>query len=74
MESNGKIFGVWYVGIAVVLFVLGVVLGLLKKNILGRNFKLGVVNSMLLAVFWPVTISCILGGWTYECVQIWKKI
>lgn len=65
----------WYIGIALGLFLVGVVVGkLLRQDVLGGGVRLGIFNSLLLAVIWPITGILALVGLGYEIVRVWKKI
>lgn len=67
--------GIAYCTIAVVVFLVCIVFGkIMKKISLGKGVELGVVNSVLLSVFWPLTLLCSLAGWGYEAIRVWKKI
>ena len=60
---------------AIIVFFTGLILGLvLKKDVLYGDVKLGVLNSFLLAVAWPLTFIVIQIGWLYEAIKIWKKL
>ena len=64
-----------YLTIAGFLFLCGIVLGMvLKKDVLHGGVRLGIVNSMLLAIAWPATIVSIVCGWIYDVEQAWRKL
>ena len=60
---------------AIIVFFTGLILGLvLKKDVLHGGVKLGVLNSFLLAVVWPLTFVVIQIGFLYEIMKIWKRL
>lgn len=61
--------------IAFVLFALFILFGkVLKKISLGNGVSMGVLNSSLLSVLWPLTLVCCAGGMLYECIRLWKRL
>lgn len=64
-----------YLAIAFVLCLGCIGIGeLFKKDILHGGMRLGVVNSFLLSIVWPITVICIFCGWVYDGIQAWKKL
>ena len=64
-----------YLAVVVILFLSGIVLGrVLKKDILHGGVRLGVLNSALLSIVWPLTFVCMVCGWAYDIGQAWKKL
>lgn len=66
---------IWYASISAWFFALFLFFGyVLKKDLLHGGVKLGMGNSIMLAVFWPLTVICVVCGWMYDMWQAWKKI
>lgn len=64
-----------YAAVAVWLFPILILIGfVLKKDILHGGVKLGLLNSIMLSVFWPFTFSCVICGWLYDFVQAWRRL
>lgn len=64
-----------YLAISVVLFFIGIMIGkVFKKDILHGKVMLGVINSTLLSVVWPMVIVLCILGWLYDAIQVWKKL
>lgn len=60
--------------VAMVLFVSLLGIGKICKKDLGKGVKLGVLNSFILSVLWPVSFLVTLSGVCYEVVHIWKRL
>jgi hypothetical protein len=64
-----------YLFIAGLLFLCGILFGkVLKKDVLHGGVSLGVINSALLSMAWPLTVIFMIFGWAYDIVQEWKKL
>lgn len=64
-----------YVAVACSMFLFCIIFGkILKKISLGNGVELGIFNSLVLSVFWPITFVVIISGFLYEVVQWWKKL
>lgn len=64
-----------YCGIAVAMFLLAVIIGkILNKDVLGNGVKLGILNALLLSLFWPLTLILALCGVLYDVIRVWKKL
>ena len=64
-----------YLTVAGLFFLVCITIGkILKKDILHGRVMLGVFNSSLLAIVWPIMVVLILIGWAYDVVQAWKKL
>ena len=64
-----------YLAIAGFIFLAGVFVGkVLKKDVLHGKVMLGIMNSALLAIAWPVAIVLCIIGWLYDAIQAWKKL
>ena len=69
------IAGVVYLGIAVFLFVLCLILGYVtKRDFIGNGVRLGFLNSILLAIFWPIILLSIVGGWIFDKIMFYKNL
>ena len=61
--------------VALAFFIVGIIIGkILKKDVLHGGVELGIINSFLLSVVWPITLLCMISGWGYEAVKTWKKL
>lgn len=67
--------GIAYLVVALCLFLFCIIFGkTLKRISLGKGIELGMLNSLLLSVLWPITILCSIVGMCYDAIQMWKKI
>ena len=72
MQQN---VAVVYLVVAAILFLSGIFSGkVLKKDVLHGGVRLGILNSALLSIVWPLTCVCMVCGWVYDMVQAWKKL
>lgn len=59
-----------YSGIALLLFLVAISCALSKKDVLGNGMKLGLGNSLIISLLWPMTLVAILCG---ICLAIWDE-
>ena len=70
-----QLFLIEYSSIAAVLFLTGIIFGMiLKKDDLGNGVRLGVGNSFLLSIAWPITLGFVLVGGIFAVAKVWKKL
>lgn len=65
----------FYTAIASGLFLFCIIFGkILKKVSLGNGVDLGIFNSAVVSILWPVTLMVTICGLIYEAVKWWKKL
>lgn len=64
-----------YWGVAIISFVGMFLYAKLKKPFfLNGTIKMGVFNSLFLALFWPITLAMMCAGVVINSYRVWVKI
>ena len=70
-----RIAMIGYLTVTGLVFLIGLTIGkVFKKDMLHGKVMLGVLNSALLAIVWPLAIVLCIIGWFYDAIQAWKKL
>ena len=67
-------YGVMAVTLALTCFVIGLLCKDFADKVLWGKIKFGVVNSVLIGVFWPLFAMAIVCGYCYDAIAFLRKL
>lgn len=45
-----------------------------RKEGLGHGIRLGILNSLLLGLAWPLTVAVLISSLFHDCYVFWKRL
>ncbi len=64
-----------YAVVALIVLVACLFIGFMTKvDLIGMNIKVGVVNSIILSIFWPLFLIGAIAGWIFDVVTFVQEI
>ena len=64
-----------YFGVSLIIFLISILIKcFVKRDILGNGVELGIVNSFLLSLVWPVTISVVSVGFIIDMIKVLGRL